>query len=65
MRYQIYEFYEDITDGKGACYRLRYETSWMVVALYLFMKSRKDSLATRLVFTNKEAKYHPLFKDRL
>jgi len=65
MEYCIYEFFEDITDGKGACYRPKYRTKWLLVALYLFMKSRRDSLATRLVFVSKEAHYHPIFKDRL
>ena len=40
-KYEVYEWWNDITDGKGYCYRLEYGGESLVMAMITMLKLKR------------------------
>lgn len=32
-KYEVYEWYRDVTDGRGWCFRKQFQTEWLAAAI--------------------------------
>jgi hypothetical protein len=42
VKYEVYELFEDQTDGKGLSYHCQCQTEWIIVALLCMWRLKKD-----------------------
>ena len=41
-KYEVHEWYEDRTTGKGYAYHLQHQTQWLIVALFYMWRLKKN-----------------------
>ena len=44
-KYEVHDYYEDVTDGRGRCYHLAYQTEYLALALWTMWGLKRDGAA--------------------